>query len=103
MRQIIQIISLTIVIFLGLVLSALDNLPMSGATVTITSIITMLYILVFLLIAIDPNMIRILMFGPFGPYVSLLVAIIVLLLTYLFLIPAIAYYLSHGGIPTGIS
>lgn len=90
MRQIIQLISLAIVGFLGLVLSSMDKIEgISPITKNLTIFITIIYMLVFLLIAIDPNTIRIFFFGHFEPYSKLIILIVIFLLTYLFLIPAI--------------
>ena len=95
MRQIIQLISLAIVGFLGLVITSIDKIEgMSPFSKQLTIIITLLYMLVFLLVAINPNEIRITIFGHFKPYVKLLVLIVTLLLTYLFLIPAILYFIG---------
>lgn len=100
MRQVIQGISLVIVVFLGLVLASLDQIEAMHPTARqLTIIITIIYMLAFLLVAIDPNMIRVFIFGPFGPYVSLLILIIIFLLTYLFLVPAIQYLV--GGFSFG--
>ena len=95
MRQIIQLISLAIVGFLGLILTSIDKIEgMSPFSKQLTIIITLLYMLVFLLVAINPNEIRITFLGHFEPYIRLLVLIIIFFLTYLFLIPAILYFIG---------
>ena len=97
MRQIIQLISLAILGFLGLVLSSIDKIEgMSSFSKKLTIIITLIYMFVFLLMAIDPNSVRIAFFGHFKPYTQLIILIVIILLTYLFLIPALLYLI--GGI-----
>lgn len=95
MRQIIQLISLAIVGFLGLVLTSIDKIEgMSPFSKQLTIFITLIYMLAFLLVAIDPNAIRIAFLGHFEPYIKLLILIVIFLLTYLFLIPTILYFIG---------
>lgn len=95
MRQTIQLISLSIVVFLGLVLTSIDKIEgMTSFSKQLTIGITLIYMFIFLLIAIDPNAIRIAIFGHFNPYTKLIILILIFLLTYLFLIPVLLYLIG---------
>ena len=74
MRKTIQLISLSIVVVLGLVLTSVDKIEgMTPFSKQLTSIVTLIYMFIFLMFAIDPNQIRIIVFGHFKPYIHLII------------------------------
>ncbi|ETA68454.1 hypothetical protein MettiDRAFT_1925 [Methanolobus tindarius DSM 2278] len=92
MRTLIQGISLLIFAFLLLILTSIDNMVgFSTFSKQLTTFVTLIYLIIFLLLIIDPNQVRIFTLGHFEPYKKLLILIAMLLLTYVFLVPAILY------------
>jgi small-conductance mechanosensitive channel len=94
MRSIIQLVSFLIILLLTVALVSIENMEdVGGFSKIIAMILTLLYMIVFVYIAIDPNQARIKSVGSFKSYVSLLGLILIFLLTYFFLIPIIIYLL----------
>lgn len=97
MRSLIQGISFLIVLFFALILISIDDMQGISNLHKDTAIaITVIYMLFFVYVAIDPNQARITVLGHFKSYEKLLIVIVLLLLTYFVLVPTLVPVI--GGI-----